>query len=54
MPLGLVHYLYSITVQSAAPQTALWGGPGLRFEAGTGDLEAWTVTTRLPHLLNIK
>ena len=23
----LIHYLYSITVQSAAPQNTLWGGP---------------------------
>ena len=36
---------------SAAPQTTLWGGLGPRFEPGTGDLEARTLTTRPPHLL---
>ena len=43
----LIHYLYSITVWS---QTTLWWGPGPRFESGTGDLEAGTLTTRPPHL----
>ena len=36
-----LHYLYSTyysTMRSAAPQTTLWGGPGPRFEPGTGDL----------------
>ena len=37
---------------SAAPQITLWGGPGPRFEPGTGDLEAGTLTTRQPHLLS--
>ena len=37
---------------SAAPQTTLCGGPGPRFESGTGDLEAGTLTTRQPHLLS--
>ena len=32
-------------------QTALWGGPGLRFEPRTGSLEAGTLTTRPQHLL---
>ena len=32
----LIHYLYSIKVWSAAPQTTLWGGPGPRYEPGTG------------------
>ena len=36
---------------SAAPQTTLWGGPKPRFEPGTGDVEAGTLTTRPPHLL---
>ena len=35
-----IHHLYSITVQSAAPQTALRGGPGPRIEPGMGSLEA--------------
>ena len=34
----LIRYLYSITVRSAAPQTALSGGPGPRFKPGTGSL----------------
>ena len=50
--LGVLLYLYSITVRSAAPQTTLWGGPGPRIEPGTGDLEARTLTNRPPHLLN--
>ena len=29
----------------------LWGGPGTRFEPGTGGLEAGTLTTRPPHPL---
>ena len=36
---------------SAAPQTTLWGGPGPKIEPGTGGLEARTLTTRPPHLL---
>ena len=27
-------------MRSAAPLTALWGGPGTRFDPGTGGLEA--------------
>ena len=50
----LLHYIHSITVSSAAPQTTLWGGYGPRFEHGTGDLEAGTLTTRPPHLLIYK
>ena len=46
--LGLILYLYSITVGSAAPQATLWGGLGPRFKLGTGDLEARTLTTRPP------
>ena len=48
----IFYYCYSITVcvWSAAPQTTLWGGPGPRFEPGTGCLEAETLTTRPPHL----
>ena len=49
----LIHYLYSITVRSAAPQTSLWGGPRPRFEPGKGDLEAGTLTARPPLLLCI-
>ena len=42
-PRVLLHFLYSITVQSAAPQTTLWGGPPRpRFEPRTDDLEAGT------------
>ena len=42
-----------IKVQSAAPQNALWGGPGpgSRFEPGTGSLEEGTLTNRPTHLL---
>ena len=39
------------TVRSAAPQTALWEGPGRRFEPWMGSLEAGTQTTRPPHHL---
>ena len=52
-PLGLrilILYLCSITVWSAATQTRA-GRPGPKFEPGTGDLEARTLTTRPPHLL---
>ena len=35
-PRVLLHYLYSSTVWSAASHPTLWGGPGLRFEPGTG------------------
>ena len=46
-PRVLLHYFFSITGWSAAPQTTLRGGPGPGFEPGTGDLEAGTLTTRL-------
>ena len=36
---------------SAAHQTALWGGPGPRFEPGTGSIEAGTQATWPPTLL---
>ena len=39
----LLYYSYNITVWSAAPQTTLWGGPGPRFEPGTGGPEAGTL-----------
>ena len=49
---GIILYcIVCITVWSAAPQTTLWGGPRPRFEPRTGDLEARTLTTRPPHLL---
>ena len=34
------------TVRSAAPQTALWEGPGPIFEPWMGSSEAWTLTIR--------
>ena len=34
----VLHYLYCITVRSAATQTTLWGSPGPRFEPRTDDL----------------
>ena len=34
--------------------TVLRGGPRTRFEPRTGSLEAGTLTSRQPHLLNIK
>ena len=45
-PRVLLHYLYSIKVRYAAPQTTLWGGPGPRFEPGTGDLETLRLKKR--------
>ena len=45
-----VHYLYSITVWSAAAGHTV-GKPRARFELGTGDLEAGTRNTRPPHLV---
>ena len=39
----ILNHLYSITVWSAASQTTLWGGPGPRFEPGTGGPEAGTL-----------
>ena len=45
-PTVLPHYLWSV-----APQTTLWGGPLPRYELGTSDLEAGSLTTRPPHLL---
>ena len=53
---GLVFYLYLYlyntvcTALCAAPQTTLWGGPGTRFEPGTGGIVAGTLTNRPPHL----
>ena len=47
-PRVLLQYLYSVTVRSAAPQTAQLGGPGPRFAPGTDDPEAGT---RPPHLI---
>ena len=35
----VLHYLYCITVRSAATQTTLWGSPGPRFEPRTDDLQ---------------
>ena len=32
-------------------ETTLWEGPGPRFEPGTGDLAAETLTTSPPHLI---
>ena len=43
-PRALLHYMYSITVWSAAPQTTLWRGPGPRFNRPK-------LINRLPHLL---
>ena len=42
-----IYYFIFQSIQSIAPQTAQWGGPGPRFEPGMGDLEAGT-PTRLP------
>ena len=42
--------LCNITVR----YSALWGGPGPRFEPRTGSLEAGTLTTRPPHLHTTK
>ena len=50
----LLHYLYSIVVWSAAPQTTLLGGFGSRFQLGMGGLEAGTLTTRPPYLLGYR
>ena len=47
---GFFITFYSNTVWFADLQTTLWGRPGPRFEPGTGDLEAGTLTTRPPHL----
>ena len=42
-------------MQSAAPQTALWGGRprGRDSHPWTGNLETGTLTTRPPHLLDV-
>ena len=52
--LGVEFYILFVQYYSVIcrpSQTTLWGGPGPRFEPGTGDLEARTLTTRPPHLL---
>ena len=48
------YFIFTVfTVRSAAPlrPTALWGGSGPRFEPGTGDLVAGTLTNSPPHIL---
>ena len=49
--LGFYFICTMLTVRAATTQTALCGGPGPRFEPGTG-VEAGTLTYRPPHLLN--
>ena len=47
-----VFYYFICTVfteQSAAPQTALWGGPGPRFKPGTDCVDEGTLASRPPH-----
>ena len=48
----LLYYLYDVICRPSEAQTTLhvWGGPGLRFEPGTGGLEAVILTTRTPLL----
>ena len=51
---GIVRTLfiqYYSTICRPSEHTAWGGGPGARFEPGTGDLEAGTLTSRPPHLL---
>ena len=47
-------HIFILTVRSAAPRTALWGGPEPRFEPETGGLEAGTLTSITDHHTSIK
>ena len=38
-------FVQKLTGQTAALQTALWGGPRPRYEPGTDSIEAGTLTT---------
>ena len=49
--LGFYYIIYTaLQCGSAAPQPALWGGPGPRYKPEPGGPEAGMLTTRPPHL----